>query len=63
MKKYYDDKKEMKGMKGQDNFANLPKEAVMKAYPKCNTDQAGYYGDSVEHLDMMAEANAKKLKR
>ena len=63
MKKYYSDAKQMKDMKQKDDFANLPRDVVMKEYPKVDTNQGNYYGDSVEHLDMMAKANAKKLRR
>lgn len=68
MSKYYSDMKEKKANPGapgdvySSEFAGMPKEKVMKEYPKAYYGLDGY-GDDIQSIDMFAKQNHMRVKK
>ena len=67
MSRYYDEKKANPGAPGgvySSDHAGMPKEKVMKEYPKAGYGMPddGYY-DTSQGIDMFADQNGRRMKK
>jgi hypothetical protein len=54
-------KKKYHGDKMSKGFANMPREVVMKEYPKAEYGGPEKYNDSREGIDMLAKDNHRQM--
>lgn len=61
-KKYYNSKEGGEGKWGEGQFANMPKEEVMKEYPKMPYI-GGQYNDTIDGIDAVNSGSVGKVNK